>query len=106
MTNTPVVAVMILVVILRAIKLGTAPPKVVIPFSYMTAMGGMIAMIGTSANLLVDGVAVEQGLAQFSLSEIAPLGIAVTLAAGVFLRIETTEPMGCMPARTCIWWTS
>jgi di/tricarboxylate transporter len=87
MNNTPLVAVMIPVVIQLAIKLGTAPSKLLIPLSYMTVLGGMITLIGTSTNLLVDGVAVDQGLEHFSLFEIAPLGIAVTLAGGAFLAL-------------------
>lgn len=87
MNNTPLVAVMIPVVIQLAIKIGTAPSKLLIPLSYMTVMGGMITLIGTSTNLLVDGVAADKGLAHFGLFEIAPLGIAVTLVGGAFLAL-------------------
>ncbi|GAB1364570.1 SLC13 family permease [Rhodobacter sp.] len=85
MNNTPLVAVMIPVVIQIAVRIGTAPSKLLIPLSYMTVLGGMITLIGTSTNILVDGVAVKQGLAHFSLFEIAPLGIAVTIVGGIYL---------------------
>ena len=87
MNNTPLVAVMIPVVIQIAAKIGSAPSKLLIPLSYITVLGGMITLIGTSTNILVDGVAVKQGLEHFSLFEIAPLGIAVTLAGGLFLGV-------------------
>jgi di/tricarboxylate transporter len=87
MNNTPLVAVMIPVVIQLAVKLGTAPSKLLIPLSYITVLGGMITLIGTSTNILVDGVAADQGLAHFGLFEIAPLGIAVTVAGGLFLAL-------------------
>lgn len=87
MNNTPLVAVMIPVVMQIAVKMRTAPSKLLIPLSYITVLGGMITLIGTSTNLLVDGVAAKNGLEHFSIFEIAPLGIALTLAGGLFLAL-------------------
>ena len=87
MNNTPLVAVMIPVVMQLAVKIGWAPSKLLIPLSYMTVLGGMITLIGTSTNILVDGVAADRGLEHFSLFEIAPIGIAVTIAGGIFLLL-------------------
>jgi len=87
MNNTPLVAVMIPVAIQIAARVGKAPSKLLIPLSYITVLGGMITLIGTSTNILVDGVAARQGLDHFSLFEIAPLGIAVLIAGGLFLML-------------------
>ncbi|NPD14047.1 SLC13 family permease [Xinfangfangia sp. D13-10-4-6] len=87
MNNTPLVAVMIPVVMQLALKIGTSPSKLLIPLSYMTVMAGMMTLIGTSTNLLVDGVAAKAGLAHFSLFEVLPLGLAVTIAGAIFLGL-------------------
>ena len=87
MNNTPLVAVMIPVVIQIAVKLKSAPSKLLIPLSYMTVLGGMMTLIGTSTNLLVDGVARKEGLEPFGLFEILPLGAAVAGAGAIYMAI-------------------
>ncbi|MDG1353920.1 MAG: SLC13 family permease [Sulfitobacter sp.] len=77
MNNTPVVVVMIPVVVQLSKTLGTKASKLLIPLSYAAIMGGSLTLIGTSTNLLVDGVAHAQGMEPFGIFEILPIGLVV-----------------------------
>lgn len=87
MNNTPVVAVMIPVFIRVAQKLKEPASRFLMPLSHFTILGGMMTLIGTSTNILVDGVVQKQGGAHFPIFEIAPVGIFVTLAGGLFMAL-------------------
>jgi len=85
MNNTPIVVVMIPVFMQLARQMRLSASKVMIPLSYLAIFGGTVTLIGTSTNLLVDGVVRAQGLEPFGIFEITPLGLLLSAIGVTYL---------------------
>jgi di/tricarboxylate transporter len=88
MNNTPLVAVMLPVVDDWAKKTRIAASKLMIPLSYATILGGLCTLIGTSTNLVVNGLLVGQarrpGLGMF---DVAWVGLPCCAAGLAYILV-------------------
>ena len=85
--NTAVVAIFIPVAIVLARKRNISPSRILIPISFASQFGGVCTLAGSSTNLLVNSIAVEQGMASFNFFEFTPLGIAMLAVGIIYLML-------------------
>ena len=77
LNNTPVVVIFAPMLKRWAEQKHLSATKFLIPLSYATILGGMCTLIGTSTNLVVDGLVTEAGYPGFSMFEIGKVGIFI-----------------------------
>ncbi|MCS6990235.1 MAG: SLC13 family permease [Chitinophagales bacterium] len=84
LNNTPIVAILIPYVNEWAKRNHVSPSKLLIPLSYLTIVGGMITLIGTSTNLIASGILVENKQPPLSFFSFTPVGIPVFIAIWIY----------------------
>ena len=80
MNNTPLVATFIPAVLSWSKRLQISPSKLLLPLSYAAILGGTCTLIGTSTNLVVNGLLTDSNLPGLTLFEIAWVGVPVAIA--------------------------
>lgn len=85
LNNTPVVAFMIPYVKNWSESNGYSASKYLIPLSFATILGGMITIVGTSTNLVLNGLIVQSGLPSLVYSDFLFLGGIVTILGLIYL---------------------
>jgi di/tricarboxylate transporter len=87
LNNTPVVIIFAPIVKKWAEKLNLSAKKFLIPLSYATIFGGVCTLIGTSTNLVVHGLILENGYEGFSMFELGKIGIFLTIGGTFYLSV-------------------
>ena len=85
LNNTPVVVIFAPMIKNWAAKLQLSPTKFLIPLSYATILGGMCTLIGTSTNLVVDGLMQDAGYKGMNMFELGKVGIFVLIIGLAYL---------------------
>lgn len=85
--NTPIVILLIPYVIKKAQGFNLSPSKFLIPLSYFAILGGMITIIGTSTNLVLNGLIESNDLKPFAFFDFLIPGILVTAVGVIFIAI-------------------
>ncbi len=83
--NTAAVAIFLPIVLGLSRETGISASKLLIPLSFSSLFGGSCTLIGTSTNILVSSIAERHGLAPFGMFELAPLGLVLFAAGGLYL---------------------
>lgn len=83
--NSPVVAMFTTAVQDWCKRSGFKVSRFLLPLSYISILGGTCTLIGTSTNLVIDGLMRQAGFAGFSLFELSAIGIPITLIGCVYL---------------------
>jgi di/tricarboxylate transporter len=87
LNNTPIVAIMLPEILAWCRRREIAPSRMLIPLSYATILGGVCTLIGTSTNLVVDGMMRDQGLRAMSLFELGKVGLPVAVVGLAFVLL-------------------
>ena len=94
LNNTPVVVLAAPVIRDVARSLGLSPKRFLMPLSHVTVMGGLLTLIGTSTNLLVNDMARNAGQPVFRMFEITPVGLIIASAGGLWLYFVGARQLG------------
>ncbi|REJ72589.1 MAG: SLC13 family permease [Planctomycetota bacterium] len=85
LNNTPVVAMFVPVVMDWSRRHQVSPSKLLIPLSFLAILGGTCTLIGTSTNLVVNGLMIQNGLPGMRLFEIGMVGVPYAVIGLVYL---------------------
>ena len=89
--NTPLVAIIMPYVHNWGKKNNISPSKLLIPLSYAAILGGTATLIGTSTNLVVNGMVAEQTVfpdfTSLEIFDFTPVGLSMVLFGGIYLTL-------------------
>ncbi len=99
--NTPVVILFIPVVMAMCCKFDLSPSQFLIPVSYASILAGTCTLIGTSTNIIISDLSAIHGYGEFSMFELASLGLPIAVIGILFLVVAAPKVMPSMHSPIC-----
>lgn len=85
LNNTPIVTIFAPTVRQWTTERRLAASKFLLPLSYASIFGGVLTLIGTSTNLVVHGLLIENGFEGFGFFEVARAGLPIAVVGYLYL---------------------
>ena len=85
LNNTPVVVIFAPIIKRWAKSVNIPATKFLIPLSYVTILGGICTLIGTSTNLVIHGMILEAGYPGFTMFVLGRVGIFIAIVGMIYL---------------------
>ena len=89
-SNTGTVALMLPIVVSLAHHAGTNPSRLLMPLAFASSMGGMMTLIGTPPNLVIQDALVHAGFEPLSFFSFLPVGL-VCMLTGIVVLLPLTK---------------
>ena len=89
-SNTGTVALMLPIVVSLAASAGTSPGRLLMPLAFASSMGGMMTLIGTPPNLVIQEALISGGYGELSFFSFLPVGL-VCLAVGILVLMPLSK---------------
>jgi di/tricarboxylate transporter len=85
LNNTPKVAMLVPVLLAWCRKRRISPSRLLMPLSFLSILGGTCSLIGTSTNLVVQGLLIKSKLPPMTMFEIGRVGLPCALLGAAYL---------------------
>ena len=89
-SNTGTVALMLPIVVSLAASSNVSPSRFLMPLAFASSMGGMMTLIGTPPNLVINDALVSAGLEGLSFFSFLPVGL-VCVAVGILVLMPLSK---------------
>ncbi|EEG0071166.1 SLC13 family permease [Salmonella enterica subsp. enterica serovar Choleraesuis] len=99
MSSTGVVAIFIPVVLSVSMHMQTSPSRLMMPLSFAGLISGMMTLVATPPNLVVNSELLREGLHGFNFFSVTPLGIVVLALGIVYMLVMRFMLKGDAPGQ-------
>lgn len=91
LNNTPVVVIFAPIIKRWAEAVKLPAKKFLIPLSYVTILGGMCTLIGTSTNLVVHGMIINSGHEGLTMFELSKIGVPIAIIGLIYIFVFSSK---------------